>query len=162
MLKLYFENFKDNELSFAIEDEQGDRVERIWFKGNMAMPKTFDAALVAYLPKLTEDLEVMGPVSSGLIEGALKWREAMYLKKVKIKSDLRIGSASLSELWLMRENLRELNIQHSEIEDFNIACIATGLLFSSKYKGILLEQTDIAYELLDTNNFKILSNGRPH
>lgn len=162
MLKLYFENFKDNELSFSVEDEQGDRVDRIWFRGSMIMPKTFDVALIAYLPKLDQDLEVLGPVSSGLIEGALKWREATNLKKVKIKADLKIGYSSLSNTWLMKESLGELNITHSEIEDPVMACIATGLLFSSNFKGILLEQTDIAYELLDTNSFKILSNGRPH
>jgi len=162
MLKLYFENLKNNELSFTIEDEQGNRVDRIWFKGNIIMPKTFDAAVIAYLSKLNQDLDILGPVSAGLIEGALKWREAMDLKKVKIKADLKIGHSSLSDTWLMKESLAELNITHSEIEDPIMACIATGLLFAGKFKGILLEQTDIAYELLDTNSFKILSNGRPH
>jgi hypothetical protein len=161
MLKLYFENLKNNELSFAVEDKRGDRIDRIWFKGNIVMPKTFDAALIAYLPKLNQDLEIMGPVSSGLIKGALKWREAMGLKKVKITTDLKIGRSSLSDTWLMKENLNNLKIEHSEIKDPIMACIATGLLFSGNFKGILLEQTDIAYELLDTNSFKILSNGRP-
>jgi hypothetical protein len=160
MLKLYFENFKKDELSFAIEDEQGDRVDRIWFKGNIIMPKVFDVAVIAYLSKLNQDLDILGPVSAGLTEGALKWREAMGLKKVKIKADLKIGSSSLSETWLMNETLNTFNITHSEIEDPIMARIAAGLLFAGKFKGILLEQTDIAYELLDTNNFKILSNGR--
>lgn len=166
MLKLYFENFKNGELSFAVEDEQGDRIDRFYFTGdNIPMPQVFDAAVIIYLPEIIKSkqkFEIMGPVSAGLLSGIKKWVSAMDYPKIRIHSDLKVGNYNYNTTWLMMENVRDLNIEFSgEIEDNKLAHIAIGMLFANKYKGVLLEGADMAYELLSTNNFQILANGRP-
>ena len=163
MLNLYLEKAGPEEISFVVSDEYDNVVDKIVFKGKFDMPDSIDAALVAYLPKLLKNrakLKLLGPVSVGLIRGAKAWLKAKGFDNANISSKLRVNSINKNNTWLMAELIPTLNIVNSYIPDEHITNIAIGLLFCKDYKGLLLNCTDFSYELLSTQNFTIIADGK--
>lgn len=86
-LKLYMDQFDPGtgEVSFSVEDELGNRVDKATHFDKSIVMETMDFFLLSYLPKLMSEgnnIEVLGPISKNLISVLNQMQKALIMSGI--------------------------------------------------------------------------------